>query len=48
MISIIIDDEEPTKEALADVLNKISEQIYDGYTSGVYPAWHLEGEEAKE
>jgi len=45
MLKIVIDDDKPTAEEMADLLEYIASQLRDGMTSGFYPHWRLEGDE---
>lgn len=43
MLKITIHDECKTPEDMADVLDRIAELLREGYTSGYYPGWGLNG-----
>ncbi len=43
--TIKIHSEAKTAEDMADVLDRISEMIREGCTSGYYPGWDLEGDD---
>lgn len=45
MLKIIIDEEAPTLDSLADLLEHVASQVRGGSTSGYGPDWSLDGEE---
>lgn len=45
MIRIDISEDAPNASKMADMLRNIADMIDEGFTSGYYPSWSLEGEE---
>lgn len=48
MRTIVIDEETETSEDMIFVMENITEQLKNGFTSGIEPSWSLDGEDEDE